>query len=103
MIDKDLASALLASDLEADALLILTDVEKVSLGYGTDRQRALDRMTVSEARSYLDAGEFPAGSMGPKVEALCRFAEATGGTGVIASIDGADAALSGDTGTHVVR
>ncbi|MEA2460536.1 MAG: carbamate kinase, partial [Actinomycetota bacterium] len=71
--------------------------------FGTERPRPIDRMTVPEARSYLDAGEFPPGSLGPKVEALCRFVEAAGGLGVIASIGGADAALSGDAGTRVVR
>lgn len=103
VVDKDLASALLAIDLRADGLVILTDVERVSLGYGTDKERPLDEMTVDEARGYLEAGEFPAGSMGPKVDALVRYVSATGGHAVIASIDQAAAALSGKAGTRVVQ
>jgi carbamate kinase len=103
VVDKDLASALLATDLRADALLILTDVERVSLDYGGPNERPLDRLTVEEARRLMAAGEFPAGSMGPKVEAVCRFVEATGNTGVITSIDRCEVALEGGTGTRVVR
>ncbi|MGH2737073.1 MAG: carbamate kinase [Actinomycetota bacterium] len=102
VVDKDLATALLARDLGAEAMLILTDVEKVFLGWGTDDERTLDQMTVAEARAYRDAGEFPAGSMGPKVEALCRFVEATRGLGIITSIEASASALQGRTGTRVV-
>ena len=101
VVDKDLASALLAADLKADALLILTDVERVSLDYGGPHERPLDHLTIAEARELRDRGEFPAGSMGPKVEALCRFVEATGGTGVITSIDRCVEALDGETGTRI--
>ncbi|MGH2774268.1 MAG: carbamate kinase [Actinomycetota bacterium] len=101
VVDKDLASALLAADLKADALLILTDVEKVSLDYGGPHERPLDHLTVAEARDLRDRGEFPAGSMGPKVESLCRFVEARGGTGVITSIDRCVEALDGVTGTRI--
>ncbi len=101
VVDKDLASALLAADLKADALLILTDVEKVSLDYGGPHERPLDHLTVAEARDLRDRGEFPAGSMGPKVESLCRFVEARGGTGVITSIDRCVEALDGETGTRI--
>jgi len=102
VIDKDLASALLATDLRADALAILTDVERVMLGYGTDDQRPLEEMSLAEARGLLDAGEFPSGSMGPKVEALVRYVSATKGHGVIASIPQAAEALGGRAGTTVV-
>jgi carbamate kinase len=102
VVDKDLASALLAIDLRADALAILTDVEHASLGYGGPDERALDEMTVADARRHLEAGEFPAGSMGPKVEALARYVSATDGYGVIASISKAADALSGKSGTRVV-
>ena len=101
VVDKDLASALLATDLKADALLILTDVERVSLDYGGPNERPVDRLTVAEARKLRDEGEFPAGSMGPKVEALCRFVATTGGTGVITSIERCEAALDGETGTRI--
>lgn len=101
VVDKDLASALLASDLGAQAFLILTDVDRAFVGFGTAGEKAIDRMSVSAARSYLDSGEFPAGSMGPKVEAVCRFVEGTGGRGIITSIADARAALSGEAGTTI--
>jgi carbamate kinase len=101
VVDKDLASALLASDLAADGLLILTDVEAVMLNYGSDEERALGALTVEEARRYLSEGQFPAGSMGPKVEALARFVESTGKVGIVASISGAERALAGEGGTRI--
>lgn len=102
VIDKDLASALLAVDLRAACLLILTDVAEVSRGYGTPEQRPIRTMTVGDARAALAAGEFPAGSMGPKVEASCRFAEATGAAAIVTSIDLAARALAGeDAGTRI--
>lgn len=103
VIDKDLASALLAIDLRAEALILLTDVAHVFSGYGTDGEEALSELSVDEARSLLAAGEFPAGSMGPKVESLCRFVERTGGLGVITSIDLAERAWEAGVGTHIVR
>ncbi len=102
VVDKDLASALLAADLRAAGLVILTDVAQVSLGFGTPRQRPIDRMRVRDARRYLEAGEFPAGSMGPKVEAVCRFVEASGGTGVITSIELCEEGVYGRAGTLIV-
>jgi carbamate kinase len=102
VVDKDLASALLATDLKAQALIILTDVERVFIDYGGPGERSVERLSVAEARSLLRDGEFPAGSMGPKVEALCRFVEATRGIGVITSIDACAEALEGLTGTRVV-
>lgn len=101
VIDKDLASSLLAADLRAGGLLILTDVETVMLGFGTADERPLSTVTVAEARSHLGAGEFPAGSMGPKVEALCRFVEGTGGFAAVTSIEHAEDALAGRAGTKV--
>jgi carbamate kinase len=101
VIDKDLASSLMASDLGADGFLILTDVEHIIDGYGTDNERPLASITVSDGRARLQAGGFPAGSMAPKVEALCRFAESTGKTAVVTSIERAEQALQGSTGTRV--
>ncbi|HEX2293998.1 MAG TPA: carbamate kinase [Actinomycetota bacterium] len=103
VVDKDLASALLAADLQAAGLVILTDVAQVALGFGTPGERPIDRMTVRDARRYLERGEFPAGSMGPKVEAVCRFVEACGGTGVITSIDRCVDGVYGRAGTRIVR
>ncbi|HEU4480401.1 MAG TPA: carbamate kinase [Actinomycetota bacterium] len=102
VVDKDLASALLAADLGADALLILTDVEEVCLGFGTDEVEPLRELTVADAARYLAAGEFPAGSMGPKVEAVRRFVSATGGIGTITSIERAEDGLAGRAGTRVL-
>ena len=78
VIDKDLAAALLARELGADALLILTDVPRAYVHYGTPEQTALGRVTASEMRAYAAAGHFKAGSMGPKVEACLRFVDAGG-------------------------
>src|SRR2546428_4071833 len=78
VIDKDLASALLAQSIGADLLLISTQVERVSLNYGKSDQRDLDRLTLDEAKRYLSEGHFPAGSMGPKIRAAIQFLEAAG-------------------------
>ncbi len=102
VVDKDLAAALLAADLQAAGLVILTDVAQVALGFGTPEERPVDRMSVADARRHLAQGEFPAGSMGPKVEAVCRFVEASSGTGVITSIEGCEDAVYGRGGTLIV-
>ena len=97
VIDKDLASALLAKDLHADALAIVTDVDAVYADWGTPQQRAVRRATPSA----LAGVEFAAGSMGPKVRAACSFVEETGGTAVIGSIADTPALLRGEAGTTV--
>jgi carbamate kinase len=97
VIDKDLASALLAKDLRADALLIVTDVDAVYADWGTPSQRAIRRAT-PEA---LLQSEFAAGSMGPKVRAACSFVEETGGVAAIGSIADTPALLRGEAGTLV--
>jgi carbamate kinase len=99
VIDKDLASALLARDLKADALVIVTDVDAVYSGWGTAEQRAIRRAT-PEA---LADTEFAAGSMGPKVRAACSFVEETGGLAAIGSIEDTPALLRGEAGTVVAR
>jgi carbamate kinase len=85
VIDKDLASALMASQINADKLFILTDVDKVYLNFNTPQQRAIDRMSVAEARRYLDEGQFTEGSMAPKVRAAIHFVEHTGKDTIITS------------------
>lgn len=102
VIDKDFASAVLARELGAGELFILTGVERVALGFGTPEQRWLDTISVAEARGYLAAGHFPAGSMGPKIEAACQFVENGGRRALITDIFTIGAALSGSTGTWVV-
>jgi carbamate kinase len=99
VVDKDLTAALLARAVGADALLLLTDVAAVIDGYGTPQARPIRRATTRELR----ARPFPAGSMGPKVEAACRFVEATGAIAAIGRLDQASALLDGTAGTTVVR
>ncbi len=97
VVDKDLTAALLAESVGADALLLLTDVEAVQDGYGTAHPQALRHVTPGELRSH----SFPPGSMGPKAEAACRFAELTGGFAAIGRLDDAGALLTGAAGTIV--
>jgi glutamate 5-kinase len=101
VIDKDLAAALLAEQLGADALLILTDVPRAYIHYNTPEQQALAHVTASEMEAYAAAGHFKAGSMGPKVAACLRFVRA-GGEAVIASLTEVVVALEGAAGTHIV-
>jgi len=104
VIDKDRASALLASYLKADLLLISTAVEKVALNFNKPDQRWLDRMTVGQARQYLAEGHFLAGSMGPKIEAMISFLEANpAGKGLITDPPHMVDALDGKTGTWIVN
>ena len=98
VIDKDLASALLASDLNVETLVLATDVDAVYEGYGTATQRPITRATPAGLRGR----EFAAGSMGPKVEAVCRFVERTGARAAIGSLDRIDDLLGGRAGTQVL-
>lgn len=102
VIDKDLAGQRLATGLGADLFVILTDVPGVALDYGQPTQRWVSEMTVAEARTYENEGHFKSGSMGPKVEACCRFVEAGGRRAVIASLRQAVEALEGAAGTSIV-
>ena len=97
VIDKDLTAAVMADSLEADMLIILTDVDGAQLDYGTPNARRIDRATPAEMRGY----GFPAGSMGPKVEAVCRFVELTGGVAAIGRLEDATKIIAGDAGTIV--
>jgi carbamate kinase len=99
VVDKDLTAAALARAVSADALLILTDVAAVQEHYGTPAARPIHRVSVAELR----AAQFPDGSMGPKVEAACRFAEATGGLAAIGRLTDAGELLAGTAGTIVTR
>jgi carbamate kinase len=97
VIDKDLAAARLAVTLDADLLVLLTDVDAVYVGYGTARAHPLHQVTAEE----LGGHTFPAGSMGPKVEAACRFVTATGGRAVMGALSDVDALVAGRSGTIV--
>ena len=103
VIDKDLTAALLAATLGADALIIATDVEAAMLDWGTPGARALGEVDVVSLRGHAAAGAFAGGSMGPKVEAACRFAEAGRGFAAITSLEGIGEALARTSGTIVSR
>jgi carbamate kinase len=102
VIDKDRASAVLARDIKAELLLILTSVEKVALNFGTVLQRNLDKITLIEAKKYLSEGHFPSGSMGPKIEAAISFLESGGKEVIITSIEKAYLSVKRKAGTRIV-
>ena len=101
VIDKDHAASLLALEIEADLFLISTAVEHVYLNFGKDNQKALDTLTVSEARQYLEEGHFAKGSMLPKIEAIIRFLEGGGQRAIVTNPQNIAGALAGETGTHI--
>jgi len=101
VIDKDLAGEKLAEAVGADLFMVLTDVEKVYLHYGTKRQKGLGKLSLEKARHYLKTNQFPAGSMGPKVDACIRFIKYGGERSIITSLDRAAEALDGRAGTHI--
>lgn len=101
VIDKDLASSLLAREIGADVVMFLTTVDKVCLNYNTPSQVELDRLTVEDARRYLAEGQFPPGSMGPKIQAAVEFVEQGGERAVVCRPEGVVEALEGRGGTVV--
>ncbi len=101
VIDKDRTASLIARSIWAGGLVILTGVESVYLRYGRPDAEALRSLSVAEARDLLAAGEFPAGSMGPKIDAVTKYAAAMRNPGLITSIDALPAALEGQAGTWV--
>jgi carbamate kinase len=96
VIDKDLTAAILAREVDADTLVIATDVPNVMIDFGTPDARALGRVTVAEMREHAAAGQFARGSMGPKVDAALRFVEGGGSRAVITSLEHIADAVSGD-------
>lgn len=103
VIDKDRASAVLARDINARTLLILTNVENVFINFNKPNQQKLKQLTTSEAKKHLSEGQFPPGSMGPKIEAAINFLENGGKEVIIASFDRAKRAISGDAGTRIIN
>lgn len=101
VIDKDYASALLAAELQTDLYVILTGVQKVAIDYGKPTERAVDAMTVDEAQRWLAEGQFPPGSMGPKIEAAMQFVRARGRSVLITDIDHVREAIEGRAGTAI--
>jgi carbamate kinase len=104
VIDKDLASALLAVQVDADLLLISTAVEQVALNFGTPEQRWVDQFTLAEVKQYLEeGGHFAEGSMAPKMRAVVQFLEAGGKEALITNPANLERAMAGETGTRIVR
>ncbi len=103
VIDKDLASEILAESIGADVLMFLTDVDAARLNYGKANEVKLGRVSAAEMERYYQEGHFPPGSMGPKVLAGIRFVKRTGGKAIITSLDKAIDALEGRSGTSIFR
>ena len=104
VIDKDRTSALLASKIEADILLILTAIDQVKINFRQENEKSLDEITIDEAKLYIENGEFAAGSMLPKVEACIDYLEHSNkGKAIITSLEKARDALNGKTGTTIIK
>lgn len=103
VIDKDLASGILARGLKADCLMMLTNVEHAFLNFKQSNEQALSRLTVADAKKYMKEGHFPPGSMGPKIQAAINFLDWGGRTAIITSLDKVKEALQGNTGTIMVK
>ena len=102
VIDKDLTTAHMANVLGIETMMILTAVPQVAVHFGTPQERALDRVTATDMRAFMDEGHFPPGSMGPKIDAALRFLDGGGRHVIIAALEDAGAALRGKVGTHVM-
>src|SRR5699024_1039184 len=102
VIDKDRSGCRLAEEAKADVFMVITDVENVFVNYGKPDQKALTDVSLDEMKQYVEEGQFSAGSMGPKVEAAIKFAE-MGGRAVICSLDKADLAMEGKSGTQITK
>ena len=103
VIDKDWTSSLLAQEIDADVLVILTAVEKVAINFGTEKEQWLDEISVEKAKEYIAAGEFGEGSMKPKVEAAVAFAESQKGrVAIITLLEKSKDGIAGKTGTRIV-
>lgn len=103
VIDKDLASERLAEAINAELLLILTNVEKVYLNYNKPEQKQLDNITLEDLKKYYAEGHFPAGNMGPKILAAIRFLESGGKKVIITDVEKGWEAFKGETGTHITK
>jgi carbamate kinase len=102
VIDKDLASSILAQEIKADIFVIASDVKGAGINWGQSEQKMLRKTPLAEMEKYVQEGQFPAGSMGPKVEAVMQFAKATGNRGVICQLDDIEKAIAGEAGTEIV-
>jgi carbamate kinase len=103
VIDKDLASSVLAQKIKADIFVIASDVEGAGINWGKADQKMLRKVPLAEMEKYVQQGQFPAGSMGPKVEAMMQFFKATGNRGVICQLKDIEKAIAGEAGTEIVK
>jgi carbamate kinase len=103
VIDKDLASAVLAQEIKADIFVIASDIEGAGINWGKPQQKILGKVSHSEMEKYVQEGQFPAGSMGPKVEAIMQFNRATGNRGIICHLEEIEKAIEGEAGTEIIK
>jgi carbamate kinase len=102
VIDKDLASSILAKEIKADIFLIASDIAGAGINWGTPIQQILGKVSLSEMAQYVKQGQFPAGSMGPKVQAIMDYYKATGNRGIICQLDDIERAIGGKAGTEII-
>ena len=103
VIDKDLASSVLAQEIKADIFVIASDVEGAGINWGKPDQKMLRKVPLAEMDKYVKEGQFPAGSMGPKVDAVMQFTQATGNRGVICQLKDIEKAIAGEAGTEIIK
>jgi len=103
VIDKDLASSILAQEIGADIFVIASDIQGAAVDWGKPEQRMLGKVSQAEMEKYVQAGQFPPGSMGPKVEAIMQFHQTTGNRGIICNLEEIDKAIEGVAGTEIVK
>ena len=103
VIDKDLASSVLAEEIKADIFVIASDVKGAAINWGQSDQKILRQTPLAEMEKYVKEGQFPAGSMGPKVEAVMQFTGATGNRGVICQLEDIEKAIAGEAGTEIIK
>jgi carbamate kinase len=103
VIDKDLASSVLAQKIKADIFVIASDVEGAGINWGKADEKMLRKVPLVEMKKYVQQGQFPAGSMGPKVDAVMQFTQATGNRGVICQLKDIEKAIAGEAGTEIVK
>ena len=103
VIDKDLASSILAREIKADIFLIVSDIEGAAIHWGTKEQKVLGKVSLKKMQQYIKEGHFPAGSMGPKVDAIVQFFQAAGNRGIIGKLEDIELAIAGKAGTEIIK
>jgi len=103
VIDKDLASSILAKEIKADIFLIASDIAGAGINWGTEGQQILGKVSMDEMQKYVEQGQFPAGSMGPKVKAIMDFFKATGNRAIICQLEDIEKAIQSEAGTEIIK